>query len=159
MILLPLKRETIVLPFSAEEVEKKLWFHIFPIKPGETMPDKRDELFLLNGWIKDRKFKVSRKLRSPENFLPMMQGSIEETSRGSLLFIQYNLFFSSIFFLIFWSVITLFMTFFFIYFYGILLYGVISLLLGVGNYVVAVANFNIQARKSRAVLEEILNKP
>lgn len=159
MILLPLKRETIVLPFSAEEVEKKLWFHVFPIKPGESMPDKREELFLLNGWIKGRKFKVSRKVRTPENFLPIMQGSIEETSRGSLLFLQYSLFFSSVFFIFFWSAITLFLTFFFVYFYGNILYAVISLLLGVGNYVVAVANFNIQVKKSKILIMEILNRP
>jgi hypothetical protein len=158
MILLPIKRETIVLPFSAEEVEKKLWLSIFPVKPGESMPDKSDELFLFNGWVKNRKFRISRRVRTPENFLPLMKGNIEETSLGSLLFIQYSLFFSSIFFLIFWSVVTFLLTFFFVYFYGIILYGVISFCLGIGNYVVAVANFNIQVKKSKMLLEEILVK-
>lgn len=158
MILLPVKRETIVLPFPADEVEKKLWLSIFPVKAGESMPDKRDELFLFNGWIKNRKFKISRRLRSPENFLPLMKGNIEETSLGSLLFIRYSLFFSSIFFLIFWSIVTLFLTFFFVYFYGIILYAAISFSLGIGNYVVAVANFNMQVKKSKILLEEILVK-
>lgn len=156
MTLLPLKNETLVLPIAAEDVEKKLWNTVFPVKAGEPMPDKMDELFLFNGWVKSRKFKISRRLKSPENFLPLMKGTIEETSLGSLLFIRYSLFFSSNVFLIFWSVITLFLTFFFIYFYGILLYAIIAFVLGVGNYVVALANFNIQVKKSRELLENVL---
>lgn len=159
MILLPLKRETIVLPFSADEVERMLWLNVFPIKPGEDMPDKSDEVFVLNGWVKRRKFKISRRLKSPENFLPLITGSIEETSRGSLLFVHYSLFFSSVFFLFFWSAVTLFLSFFFFYFYGILLYAIISLLLGIVNYAVAVANFSIQVKKSKILLMKILNKP
>ena len=156
MTLLPLKRETLVLPYSAEEVEKKLWLAVFPVKEDEPMPDKIDQLFLFNGWVKNRKFKISRRINSPENFLPLMKGTIEQTSLGSLLFVQFSLFFSSIFFLVFWSVVTLFLTFFFIYFYDIALYGAIAFLLGVGNYVVTMANFNIQVKKSRELLNKVL---
>lgn len=156
MTLFPLKSETLVLPYSAEEVEKKLWHAVFPVKAGETMPDKIDELFLFNGWVKNRKFKISRRINSPENFLPLMKGNIEETSLGSLLFVRFSLFFSSIFFLVFWSVVTLFLTFFFIYFYDVALYGAIAFFLGIGNYAVTVANFNIQVKKSREVLNKVL---
>ena len=156
MTLLPLKTETFVLPISAEEVEKKLWDAVFPVKAGENMPDKADAFFLFNGWVKGRSFRISRRINTPENFLPLMKGNIEETSLGSLLFIHYSLFFSSIFFLIFWSVITIFLTFFFIYFYNIVLYGAIAFGLGMGNYIIAIANFNIQVRKSRELLNKVL---
>lgn len=158
MIVLPFKRETIVLPFSAEEVEQKLWLHIFPIRSEAIMPMKEDSDFLFNGWIEKRKFSISRKIKNPENFLTLIKGEIEETSLGSLVFVQYSLFFSSNLFLIFWSIVTLFLTFFFIAFYNILLYALIAFFIGVINYMIALANFNIQVKKSRALLLEILNK-
>lgn len=158
MIGLPLKRETIVLPFSGKEVEEKLWLYVLPVK-GEMIPDVKDDFFLFNGWVKRGRFKISRKIKTPQNFLPLIYGEIEETSRGCLLFIRYSLFFSSNFFLIFWSIVTLFLTFFFIFFYDILLYALVAFFIGVGNYLIALANFNIQVKKSRAILYDILLGP
>lgn len=157
MLGLPLKNEIIVLSLSAEEVEQLLWLHTYPVEEGALMPDKPEIEFLFNGWVKHQKFKLSRKIRSPENFLPIMKGRIEETSLGSLVFVQYSLFFSSIFFLVFWSVVTLFLSIFFIVFYNMVLYGIITFGVGVTNYVVAVANFNIQVKKSSRLLHDMLN--
>lgn len=158
MTVLPFKRETIVLPFPAEEAAQKLWLYILPVYAEALMPDKEDDAFLFNGWIKDRKFSISRKVKSPQNFLPLIKGEIEETSLGSLVFVRYSLFFSSNFFLVFWSAITLFLTFFFIYFYNILLYALIAFVIGIINYVIALANFNIQVKRSRAILDEIFKR-
>lgn len=157
MIGLPLKKEILVLSLSAEDVEQLLWFNTLPITEGMLMPAREEEDFLFNGWVKDRKFKLSRKVKSPENFLPIIKGNIEETSLGSLVFVQYSLFFGSNFFLIFWSVVTLFLTVFFIAFYNMMLYGLIAFGVGVSNYAIAVANFNIQVRKSSKLLHNVLN--
>lgn len=157
MVGLPLKDETIVLTLTAEEIEEVLWFHTYPVKEGALMPEKPEIEFLFNGWVRNNKFKLSRKVRSPENFLPIIHGRIEETSLGSLVFVQYSLFFSSNFFLVFWSVVTLFLTLFFIVFHNMILYGIIAFGVGVSNYVVALANFSIQVKKSSKVLHEVLN--
>lgn len=158
MVGLPLKNEIIVLSLDAEEVEEVLWLHTYPVEAGAIMPDKPEIDFLFNGWVKHQKFKLSRKVRSPENFLPIMKGRIEETSLGSLVFVQYSLFFSSNFFLIFWSVVTLLLAVFFVAFYNMVLYSIIAFGVGVSNYVIAVANFNIQVKKSSQLLHAILNR-
>lgn len=157
MVGLPLKDETIVLALTAEEVEEVLWFHTYPVEEGALMPEKPEIDFLFNGWVRHKKFKLSKKIRSPENFLPIIKGRIEETSLGSLVFVQYSLFFSSNFFLIFWTFVTLFLSIFFIAFYDMMLYSAIAFGLGVSNYVIALANFNIQVKKSSKVLHKVLN--
>lgn len=158
MVGLPLKDETIVLTLTAEEVEEVLWFHTYPVKEGALMPEKPEIEFLFNGWVRNNKFKLSRKVRSPENFLPIIHGRIEETSLGSLVFVQYSLFFSSNFFLVFWSVVTLLLTIFFIVFHDMVLYGAIAFGVGVSNYIIALANFNIQVKKSSQLLLKVLNE-
>lgn len=157
MKIFPLVRETIVSRNTAEDVEKKLWLSTYPVKEGAYMPDKGDNEFLFNGWINNRRFKISRRLKSPENFLPLIKGTVEETSMGSLIFLRYSLFFSSNFFLVFWSVVTLFLSFFFLIFYDKALYALIAIVLGLGNYVIAMANFSMQVKKSSQLLRKTLN--
>lgn len=159
MILFPLIRETIVSKNSAQEINVKLWQNTYPVNIEDSMPDREEYVFPFNGWIKRNEFKIFRRLKSPENFLPLIKGSIEETSKGCLIFLRYSLFFSSNFFLVFWSVVTLFMSIFFIVAYDKVIYAVISLVLGVGNYAIAMANFNIQVKKSSEVLRNLLDEP
>src|SRR5690606_2187888 len=158
MLGLPLKNETIVLSLAPEEIEEVLWLHTYPVEEGALMPDKPEIDFLCNGWVRDNKFKLSRKIRTPENFLPIIHGSIEKTSMGSLVFVQYSLFFSSNFFLVFWSLVTLLLTIFFIVFHDMVLYGAIAFGVGVSNYIIALANFNIQVKKSSQLLLKVLNE-
>ena len=158
MRLLPLYQETLVLPFSAQETAWRLKQLTRPLEKGVEYPEELEISFLFNGWVKKNRFRLSRRVQHPENFLPLMAGRIEGTSVGSILFIRYRLFFSAALFLIFWTVISLLLSLFFLFFHQQYLYATIALGLGMGNYLIATKNFHLQIRNSRKTLDEALNK-
>lgn len=157
MYLLPRKRETIVLPFPAREVYERIWKSVKPVQDGILTLDEPDQQFLFNGWVKQDKFSISLKVARPQNFLPVITGIIEETSTGSIIFVKYRMFPVSKAFLLFWSVITLLIALFFGYM-DRYIFATVSLVLGVSNYAVAVANFSIQVRRSSRVLRSLFYK-
>lgn len=154
MYLLPIERETWVLPYDEEEIFKKLWRVSKPIKIADPMPDVLEHHFLFNGWVRKNSFKLSRKIVRPNNFLPIIDGRIEGTSKGSIIFLKYRMFFATIAFLVFWSIITTLIALYFYIYEKIYLYSVISLFLGVANYVIAVLNFKKQVKISSHVLKQ-----
>ncbi len=158
MRLLPLYQETFVLPYDEQETSWRLKRVIRPLEKDVEYTEETEESFLFNGWIKNNRFRISRKIRHPENFLPIMIGQIEGTSVGSILFIRYRLFFSAAMFLIFWTIICLLMSLFFLIIHQEYMYAAIAFGLGISNYIIATKNFHIQIRSSRKVLNEVLNK-
>ncbi len=156
MRLLPYFQETLVLPWPEQETASKLKQATRPLEKGVEYPDAVEKSFLFNGWVKENRFRISRKIKHPENFLPLIIGSIEGTSAGSIVFVQYRLFFSSAIFLIFWSVTAVFLCFFFLIFYKNYIHSAVSALLGVLNYIVATKNFHLQIKSSRKALNEVL---
>lgn len=158
MRLLPLHQETFVLPFNGQETIWRLKQVIRPLDKDVAYPEEAEAKFLFNGWIEENRFRISRKIRYPENFLPLMIGRIETTSVGSILFIRYRLFSSAAMFLVFWTVISLLLGLFFLLFHQEYLYAAVAFGLGMGNYFIATKNFHIQIRSSRKALNEALNK-
>ena len=156
MRLLPYFQETLVLPFSGAETHRKLRQATRPLEIGAEYPAAVEKMFLFNGVVKENRFRISKKIRHPENFLPLIVGRIEGTTTGSILFIRYRLFFSSALFLVFWSVICILLCLFFLIFYHKYLYSAASFLIGICNYVVATKNFHLQIRSSRRALNEAL---
>jgi hypothetical protein len=156
MRLLPLYQETFVLPFDGQETSRRLKQVIRPLEKNVEYPEEVETKFLFNGWIKGYRFRISRKIRHPENFLPLIIGRIESTSVGSILFIRYRLFFSAALFLIFWTVISLLLGLFLLILQQEYLYAAVAFSLGIGNYVIATKNFHIQIRSSRKMLNEAL---
>lgn len=149
MYLLPYKRETVVLPFSTTEA-LLLIGHV--TEPVSMSPSKDDKKFLFNGMIYDKSFKISRKINYPQNFLPLIKGQVEETRLGSILFVEYELFFSSRMFLTVWSVLCILIALFFSIYPKEYMYAVIALLAGSLNYAVSWMNFNKQVKDSHAAL-------
>lgn len=158
MRLLPLYEETLVLPFQLEETRRKIRLATRPLEKDVEYPETVEEQFLFNGWVKENRFRISRKVRHPENFLPIIIGEVEGTSAGSILFIRYRLFFSSALFLVFWSVLSLLFCLFFLLIREQYLYGALAGALGSLNYVVATKNFHLQIRSSRQALDKALSK-
>lgn len=157
MRLLPLYEETLVLPFHLEETSRKIRLATRPLEKDVEYPETVEERFLFNGWVKENRFRISRKVRHPENFLPIIIGEMEGTSTGSILFIRYRLFFSSALFLVFWSLISLLFCFFLLFIREQYLYGALAGTLGILNYVVATKNFHLQIRSSRQALDKALS--
>ncbi len=156
MYLFPTEREILVLPYTKEEIFKKLWKVSKPVKSADLIPDVPEQNFLFNGWVKENHFRLSRKILRPDNFLPIIDGRIEGTSKGSIIFLKYRMFFATITFLVFWSVVTLLIAFYFYLFEKIYLYAALSLLIGVMNYVIALLNFKKQVRISSRILQEAI---
>lgn len=158
MRLLPLHQETFVLPFDGQETFRRMKQVIRPLDKNADYPEEVEARFLFNGWIEENRFRISRKIRYPENFLPLMVGRIETTSVGSILFIRYRLFSSAALFLVFWTVISLLLGLFLLILQQEYLYAAVAFGLGIGNYVIATKNFHLQIRSSRETLNEALNK-
>lgn len=98
--------ETIVLAYAVDEVmglfDKNTAHQKEPILEGKVSDER-----YFNGRIQETNFLISRKIKSPENFLPLIRGRIEPTRNGSILFLEYSLFFSTRLFLGFWTLLTL----------------------------------------------------
>lgn len=156
MRLLPLYQKTIVLPINEQETAWRLEQVIRPLIKDVEYAEEAEASFLFNGWIKENQFRISRKIRHPETFLPIIIGRIEGTSVGSILFIQYRLFFSAAMFLIFWTIVCLLMSLFFLILHQEYIYAAVAFGLGLSNYIIATKNFHIQVRDSQKTLNEAL---
>lgn len=153
----PTDRETLVLPVSAREVTERL-------RTATQPPPKRDVLFtpyqadyLFNGRVSEQTFQLSRKITRPNNFLPLVDGAIEATSQGCLVFVRYRLFTATIIFLTFWSVMTTGFAVYLAMHEQLYHYAALSLGVGIINYAVAVLNFRKQVVISRRVIREVLS--
>ena len=74
MHLLPYQQETFVLPYSAEEALNRLRPYTRPVEAGYDYGEEDEQQFLFNGSITPFRFRISRKVMKPENFLPLLVG-------------------------------------------------------------------------------------
>lgn len=153
MYLFPYNRETIVLPFTAKEA---LYLIERVTRPVSRIAEKDNSEILFNGAFFGDSFKISRKVNYPQNYLPLIKGKIETTKLGSIIFLEYELFFSSRMFLGLWTVLSILIAIFLIAYPKEYQYAMISLCMGVLNYVVSLMNFNKQVKESRDVLYNVL---
>jgi len=144
MNFVPYYFETLVLPFPSEEV-----FDIINLNTitRHASQEYKDQLFI--GSISKRKFRIYERLNRPDNFLPVIRGRIESTSKGCIIFTSYNLLFSTALFLSFWTIVTLFLFILFLFEFNQILYAALSLLACILNYVFASNQFNRKVKKSR----------
>ena len=152
-MIVPVVKETIVSPLSAEEVHTRLQTIV---KRGRsTRWNPEEHLFM--GKLKPNQFDISRILIRPENFMPRIQGRIEESSKGSILFLRYTLEFSTRMFYIFWSLSALFFALF-LWFYETHLYmSIFALVALIANILITHINFHRHKTKSRKLLLSVLD--
>jgi hypothetical protein len=152
-------RETLILPYAADQIKKKLVQQIRSVqnirRPYSTSLMAVD-VHKFNGFFKKNEFRIFRALQAPQNFIPLVVGKIEPTSKGCIVFLKYKLFLSTRLFLVFWVSVCFFFTFFFLFYYQNTLLAIISLILGLLNYVIAVAGFRMHLKKTREELHEVL---
>ena len=149
MNFLPHYNETIVLPFGVAEAVKLLEQHT---KGADEVPESGGDEIYFNGKTEGNRFRVSRVIKKPENFLPLITGRVEGTSRGCIIFVRYTLFFSTSLFLIFWSLVTCFLALYLVFYPVEYIYATISFSAGIANYVIAVVSFGRQVAKSKKAL-------
>lgn len=149
MNLFPVREETIVSPHSQDEVINRLKSLTTP--PVLSKKDQ-DPKAVFVGQIFEKSFRLSLKINAPENFLPIVYGIVDKTSMGSIVFLKFKLFFSSLMFLIFWSSICLLACIFLLLIAKEITYGFLALFIGLLNYAVTMFTFNRKVKESHKAL-------
>ncbi|MEN2282858.1 hypothetical protein AAGF08_12020 [Algoriphagus sp. SE2] len=152
----PFHSETLVSALSKQEVLG----HLIRVTAEVNYLDKRtvgNKRILFNGMVGQKGFQISRVIDRGNTFIPLVVGHVEETPRGSIIFLKYKLFPGAKFFLAFWSVILVGL---FAYFFAIAQnfgFGAICLALALINYGMAIFFFNRQVKASRKVFHKLIN--
>jgi len=152
---LPFGRETLVSPLSKEELLERLT-EVTRGTRAEGLPDIRP---LFNGRVEEARFRLSRVIEKGDNFLPLLLGKVEDTPRGCILFLRYQLFSTTRFFLWFWTLVLLSFALFFFLVSQQLLQGAVCLFLTGVNYALAVFFFHRQLGPSKELFQEVISFP
>lgn len=156
MTLLPNRTEMLILPDEAEVVCGKLLSVTRLIVNDQYSEAHESQLF--NGWIgQNLKFKISRRTRHAEHFLPLISGSIESTSMGCIIFVRYSLFYSTAFLFWCWISLTLGGSLLLGFAFKEFFYGGICALSGLLYYFLLMVNFGMQVKKDRQVLNSLFD--
>ena len=153
MIFLPKETETLVLTTPSQELLKRL-DHVVYTAEDKNNESEEEEYQLFTGTIEQNAFVLSLKMKRPDNFIPLIKGNVEDTSKGSIVFLKYTLFKSTRMFLVFWTVIIFILALILIALQGKFWYGSLALLLSLANYTVTVVNF----RRKMKVIRDYLMK-
>jgi hypothetical protein len=154
MTLLPKHTETIISSFAPLRIEQRL----LEITASPTLKiNKVPRNKTFQGKVGDMAFVLSRRISHPNNFVPLVRGLIEPTKKGSIIFLKYTLFGSSLMFLVIAVSIALIVGICFIVVKAPWSYSAIAFAFGIANYVVALLNFRKQVKITRDHLIDALN--
>jgi hypothetical protein len=118
---------------------------------------EKNKGYQFNGTLGRDSFRLSLVITKADSFLPLIKGKLESTPKGCILFLRYSLFPGSVFFLGFWSVMTVILAIFFAMVAGNFLFSGISLAVGIGNYLFAWNHFKRKIKISQEIFHELLN--
>lgn len=156
MNLIPYHSETLVSALSKNEVLG----HLIRVTSEVNYLDQRartNKKILFNGMVGQAGFRISKVVDKGDTFLPLVIGEVEETPRGSIIFLKYRLFPGAIFFLAFWSVILLAFAAYFFSYVENYNSAAICLVLAICNYGLAMYFFDRQVKASRKVFHQLIN--
>ncbi|MFC3879648.1 hypothetical protein ACFOSV_05655 [Algoriphagus namhaensis] len=112
---------------------------------------------LFNGLVGDSGFRISKVIDRGDTFLPLILGKIEDTPRGSIIFLKYKFFPGAIFFLAFWSLVLIGFSAFFIWGKADYVYSGICLALAILNYFISNFFFQRQVKLSRKIFINLIS--
>ncbi len=156
MNFLPFQNETLVSILPKNEVLdnlQKVTKEVNYLDRPNEMPNE----IIFNGMIGRRGFRISKVISRGDTFLPLLLGKVEETARGSIIFVSYRLFPGAVFFLGFWSIILVAFTVFFFFFVKNHLFGTICLSLAIVNYLLALFFFNRHVKSTKKLFHQQIN--
>lgn len=155
----PYTTKTLILPHSADETQYLL--SSVTKSPEVYRLDGKDDkipnLYKFNGKVGEHTFSISKKVKYPQNFIPLIKGEIEGTKSGSIVTFSFTLFFASWFLLLLGSILSFFVAFIFLFVRYEAVIGYSALVLFFINYMVSIANFNIHVKDSWKLLQEVLS--
>jgi hypothetical protein len=142
-----------IFPYENETlVASQSWEEIFDRVSKEVRkPAARGIAGNLTGWVKDDEFQLTLRLRRQQLFMPVVNGTIDPTSKGSLIFLKYSLFPATRFLIMFWTIILPLTGIVINYDYlaGFLLF--LAILHGI-----AWANFKLHVKTTRQIIQRLM---
>ena len=146
----PNDTETFVLPAGRDEILQQISNELNKPFRGFTGQN-------LTGWIEDSKFRLTIQLRRQHAFMPVVAGTVEKTSKGSIVFMRYSLFPGTRLLLLFWTIVVPLTAAFLSRRYENfwILGGAVLFIVFI--YAIAWANFRLHMKTTRAVLHRILD--
>jgi len=156
MIIYPVTEKTIVSNLSTDEIIHQL--KLVTSAPALSKKDIEPNSMFLGNVDKDE-FNISLKITTPNNFIPLIKGLVDPTKQGSIVYIKYELFFSSKMFLFLWSVVGVLITLFFLFVLKNTTYAAIAIFFTTVNYAITIFYFIKSVDESHSILMEALKKP
>lgn len=153
----PFEEETIVSALSQAEIITQISKYTHAITD-----DRVPTTHIFNGNISKNTFRISLRVNFPQNALPLAIGKIESTSKGSIVFLKYQLFPATKVMLAVISgiIVSICITFLLIYLeteeIKYLRAIAITVLTGVFYYMTLILNFFKRKNQTRSTLEYIL---
>jgi hypothetical protein len=160
MQLWPAKSEMFLSPLGEKEIIRRMELAVKPVKfqsfKNQSLGDIEEEAFLFNGKVSKSGFSISKIVNRPDNFLPLIKGKIEGGDSGSLVHLEFGLFPSIKYFLVFWIIL-------------MLLFSIISFVQGddlltitfpviilIASYALIISRFHDAYQKSRRELMRLI---
>ena len=160
MQLWPAKSEMFLCPHGQEEIIRRMKLAVKPVKfqsfKNRSLGDIEEEAFLFNGKVSDHGFAISHIVNRPNNFLPLIKGKIEGGDSGSLVYLEFGLFPSIKYFLVFWIVLMLLFSFISIVQNDDMLTIIFPLIILLSSYALIISRFNDAYLKSRRELMRLI---
>ena len=117
----------------------------------------KNNAHLFNGSLGKDRFRISLMINKADSFLPLIKGKIESTPSGSIVFLDYSLFPGSVFFLGFWTAVSVLLGMVFGFLVDKQVFALLSILLGIGNYWFAWSHFKRKIKISQGIFLNLLN--
>lgn len=157
MNLFPHQKRLLSIPWEPDEAEHMLRCFTKDINEYRFSDNlvNPESLYKFNGWVHDLKFKISKTVNYPQNYLPIAKGEIEKVKSGSVVIISYDLFPATKSMIIF----SLILTFFIVIIFGLIRQNIwialFSILVFLVHYFVALGNFNMHVKDCHRILYDI----
>jgi len=156
MILFPSSSEVLVSSLSKKEVLARL-DRVTRNVNFLDIESRKANGFKFNGQIFEDRFRISLFIDKADSFLPLIKGKIESTPSGSILFLEYSLFPGSVFFLGFWTAVSVLLGMVFGFLVGKPVFALVSIALGIGNYWFTWSHFKRKIKISQGIFLSLLN--
>lgn len=149
--LLPQASETLIVAHEWDVVLQRLTEVTSP-----PVLRRGDAPGVLAGWLKDDRFQLAIRQRRPNSFMPIVDGKIDPTSSGCLIFLDYKLMPITRMYLLLWTGIALISGIFLSIHYKNIMVGLISLGIIALIHGIAWANFRIHQRPLHDIIFKVL---
>jgi hypothetical protein len=144
------------LPFD----RSRLLIHLkYLTKPHGEKPKRRKdyERYRFTGKIEKNTFRLSRTVIESNNFLSIAEGTIEATSKGCFIQINYKTFKFTRILIWFWGLLGLFMTLYFSFYKINILHAIFIGLFTLGHTAVCILSIQRQKKILEDIFDEVFN--